>query len=154
VAAVDSLSLVASPLPGSHWNESVVRSIYRAFSGLAKTGDIGSYVAGNFHSECEYRPIEERGAIRGHAALGSWIRRWLDAWDDAWDEVDEIIEVGQTVFTAIRVHGRGRRSGMEVSQRLFDVFELREGRVVRVREYLDADEALKAAGLLGLLRAA
>jgi hypothetical protein len=46
------------------------------------------------------------------------------------------------------VHGRGRRSGMEISQRLFDVFELREGKVLRVTEYLDREGALQAAGLL------
>ena len=38
---------------------------------------------------------------------------------------------------------------MEISQRLFDVFEIRDGRVMRIREYLDRDEALEAAGLPG-----
>jgi ketosteroid isomerase-like protein len=36
---------------------------------------------------------------------------------------------------------------MEISQRLFDVFDLRAGRVVRVREYLEPDQAFEAAGL-------
>ena len=36
---------------------------------------------------------------------------------------------------------------MEISQQLFDVFELRDGRVLRIREYLDEADALEAAGL-------
>ena len=63
------------------------------------------------------------------------------------DEIDEIIEAGETIVAAIRVHGRGRASGLQISQRLFDVFEFRDGRVLRVREYLRADQALEAAGL-------
>jgi ketosteroid isomerase-like protein len=86
---------------------------------------------------------------RGHGALIRWIERWLEAWDDAWDEVDEIVQTGDVVVAAIRVHGRGRRSGMVISQRLFDVFELRDGRVVRVTEYLDRHLAFEAAGIPG-----
>jgi ketosteroid isomerase-like protein len=87
--------------------------------------------------------VEEASAIRGHDALFRWIERWLEAWEDAWDEVDEILEAGETVVAAVRVHGRSRVSGMEISQRLFDVFELRDGRVLREREYLDRDQALR-----------
>jgi hypothetical protein len=36
---------------------------------------------------------------------------------------------------------------MEISQRLFDVHELRDGKVVRIREYLTREQALEAAGL-------
>ena len=123
--------------------------MYAAFSGLARGGEIASYVAAHFDSDCEYLPVEEASAVRGHDALVRWIERWLEAWDDAWDEIDEIVEAGEIVVAAIRVHGRGRKSGMEISQRLFDVWELRDGRVLRIREYLDPDHAFKAAGLVG-----
>ena len=97
---------------------------------------------------CEYWPVEEVSPIRGHHALTGWIERWLEAWDDAWDVVEEIIEDGELVVAATRVYGRGRRSGMEISQRLFDVFELRDGKVLRVTEYLDREGAFQAAGLV------
>ena len=82
-----------------------------------------------------------------HDALTRWIERWLEAWEDAWDEVDEFAAVGDRVVAAVRVHGRGRSSGLEISQRLFDVHELRDGRVLRITEYLDRGEAIEAAGL-------
>lgn len=146
--AAASLLRVAPVDPPTSWeNVATVRSLYAAFRGLARGGEIASYVANHFDYDCEYRPIEEASTIRGHSALIRWIERWLEAWDDAWDEVDEIIHSGKTVVAAIRVHGRGRRSGMEISQRLFDVFELHSGRVLRITEYLDRGQAFEAAGL-------
>ena len=124
----------------------IVRSMYAAFSGLAQGGDIAGYVAEHYEPDAQYEPVEETGTVRGHDALVRWIQRWLEAWDETWDEIDEIIQVGEMVVAAIRSHGRGRISGMEISQRAFDVFELRGGRIVRLREYLDPHQALEAAG--------
>jgi ketosteroid isomerase-like protein len=145
-----ALALRATSLswPISLENVAFVRSVYAAFSALARGHEPASYVAAFFDSDCEYRPVEESTPVRGHVELICWIERWLDAWDDAWDEVDEIVEVGDLVVAAVRVHGRGRRSGMEISQRLFDVVELRDGRILRMREFLDRDQALEAARLL------
>jgi ketosteroid isomerase-like protein len=147
MTAVRSPRVAPPDLAPSRDNAAIVQAVYAAFSGLAQGGEIASYVARHFDPDCEYRPVEEASTIRGHAALIRWVERWLEAWDDAWDEVDEIIEAGEIVVAAIRVHGRGQLSGMEISQRLFDVFELRDGRVVRIREYLDPEQALEAAGL-------
>jgi ketosteroid isomerase-like protein len=141
--------LPAAPrtLPIEQESAATVRAVYGAFSGLARSGEITSYVSRHFHPDCEYRPVEEAGPVRGHGALARWIERWLEAWEDAWDEIDEIVASGEMVVAAVTVNGRGRSSGLEISQRLFDVHELRDGRVLRVTEYLDSDEALEAAGL-------
>ena len=124
-----------------------MRSVYAAFNGLARSGGVDAYVATHFHPDCEYQPVEEAGAVRGHSALTCWVERWFEAWEDAWDEIIEVIASGRMVVAAIRVHGRGRKSGMEISQKLFDVHELRDGKLVRIREYLTREEALEAAGL-------
>ncbi len=145
MTAVDLLPVASAYVANSQENVAVVRSVYAAFNALAQGGGTDAYVAEHFDLECEYSPVEEANTIRGHEALIRWIGRWLDAWDDAWDEVDEITASGEHVLAATRVHGRGRHSGMVISQRLFDVFEIRDGRVLRIREYLDRDEALEAA---------
>jgi ketosteroid isomerase-like protein len=128
-------------------NAAIVRSVYAAFNGLAQSDGIDAYVKTHFHVECEYRPIEEASAARGHSALISWVQRWFEAWEDAWDEIIEVIPSGRMVVAAIRVHGRGRKSGMEISQKLFDVHEIRDGKIMRIREYLTREQALEAAGL-------
>ena len=128
-------------------NAAIVRSVYAAFNRLAQSGEVDSYLEAHFHPDCEYEPVEEGVAVRGHSALASWVDRWFEAWEEAWDEIIEVIASGRTVVAAIRVHGRGRKSGMEISQKLFDVHELRDGKVVRTREYLRREQALDAAGL-------
>jgi len=141
------LPITPTNLPLEQESAAIVRALYGAFSCLARSGEIGSYVSTHFDPSCEYRPVEEARPIHGHDALIRWIERWLEAWEDAWDEIDEIAAVGERVVAAVRVHGRGRSSGLEISQRLFDVHELRDGRVLRITEYLDPGEAVEAAGL-------
>jgi ketosteroid isomerase-like protein len=41
------------------------------------------------------------------------------------------------------------RGGVEVDARSYQVHTLREGKLVRMDEYMDRDEALEAAGLQG-----
>src|SRR5215211_606057 len=92
-------SFLDSPLrpAPSQGNEEFVRSLYEAFSRLARTGEIAEYVTENFDPNCEYWPVEEASPIRGHRDLIRWIARWLEAWGDTWEETEEILESGETV---------------------------------------------------------
>jgi ketosteroid isomerase-like protein len=47
----------------------------------------------------------------------------------------------------VRFHGRGRASGVEVETRFYEVYTLRDGKVLRIDEYEHRAEALEAAGL-------
>lgn len=54
----------------------------------------------------------------------------------------------ETVLVFARESGRGKDSGIEVrSRRITGVYELRDGKIVRFKAYLDRAEALQAAGL-------
>ncbi len=124
----------------------IVRAQYASFGQITEGGEVHSWVLGYFE-RCEYRPVEEVDAIRGHEALIEWTERWLEAWSSYSDQVEEIIDGGEIVVAAVSTSGRGRASGVEIHQRFFHVFEMREGRILRLREYLDRDSALEAAGL-------
>jgi ketosteroid isomerase-like protein len=129
-------------------NVELVRSVYTAFNGLAEGGDITSYVVAHYDLGCEYEPVEEEEAIRGHDALVRWNERWFEAWDEFHVDVDELIEADEgVVFSAITVHGQGAGSGIRINQRFFHVFDLRNGKVLRTREYVERHEALEAVGL-------
>jgi ketosteroid isomerase-like protein len=131
----------------SEENVEIVRAQYASFRQIFEGGEIHSWVLGYFHPNCEYRPVEEVDAIRGHEALIEWTERWIEAWSSYSDQVDEIIDGGESVFAAVSTSARGRTSGLEIRQRFFHVFEIREGRILRMREYLDRDPALEDAGL-------
>jgi ketosteroid isomerase-like protein len=135
------------PRAMSQENVEIVRAQYASFGQLAESGEVRSWVLSYFDPNCEYRPVEEVDAVCGHQALIGWTKRWLEAWSSYSDTVEEIIDGGEIVVAAISITGRGRTSGIEVRQRFFHVFEMHEGRILRLREYLDRDSALEAAGL-------
>jgi ketosteroid isomerase-like protein len=130
----------------SQENVEVVLSMYAGFNELARGGELAAFVD-HWHPDCEYGPVEEAVTIRGHDALTRWAERWIEAWEAYWSEIDEVTDVGESIVTAITVHARGRDSRLEISQRLFHVMELRDHRILRMREYLDRHQALEAAGL-------
>ena len=61
--------------------------------------------------------------------------------------MDEWLPAGDLVVSLGGVRMRGTLSGASAVQNGCGVWELREGRIVRVRMYFDREEALKAAGL-------
>ena len=60
---------------------------------------------------------------------------------------DEFRDLGDRVLLLGRTEGRGRGSGVQVDSPIGVVFDFRDGKMSRVRAYLDHGEALRAAGL-------
>jgi ketosteroid isomerase-like protein len=89
----------------------------------------------------------EDGAVYGNDAVLANYERWNEAWEGAETTLDEVIGRGDRVFLAARFHARGRASGVEVETRLYEVYTVRDGKVLRIDEYATRAEALEAAGL-------
>jgi hypothetical protein len=51
------------------------------------------------------------------------------------------------VLVTVHFSGRGRETGIEVDARLYEVYTLDRGKVVRMDEFTERSEALRAAGL-------
>jgi uncharacterized protein len=69
------------------------------------------------------------------------LRSWLSEWEHWRVEADEYVELGDHVVVLVTYHGRGRGSGVEVRQPGAHVFELRDGKVVRLEIFADRDRA-------------
>jgi ketosteroid isomerase-like protein len=65
--ALEAVGLSEKVMPQD--NVEFVRSVYAAFCRLAEGDDIASYMTDYFEPDCEYRPVEEEEAIRGHDAM-------------------------------------------------------------------------------------
>jgi ketosteroid isomerase-like protein len=89
----------------------------------------------------------EEGPLYGIEAVRKNHERWWEAWENPETTVEEVIGVGDRVFVMARFRGRGRASGAEVEGRHFEVCTLRDRKVIRVEEFSEREEALKAAGL-------
>ena len=115
------------------------------------SGDVGT-VWDTLHPEVEWDTTHfeawpENEIYRGLAAVRGFLDEWLASWDSYEAGVDEISDAGDrvVVFWWQRMTGRG--SGVPVKLDSAQVWTLRGGKVVRVDNYTDRDEALEAVGL-------
>jgi ketosteroid isomerase-like protein len=83
---------------------------------------------------------------RGHdGVIDSW-RLWLEQWDEYGFEVEQIVDCGAHVLVASRERARGASSGASVDARHFGVWTVRDGKLLRYREFYDEQAARAAAG--------
>jgi ketosteroid isomerase-like protein len=85
---------------------------------------------------------------RGHGG----VRRWVENVDKEWErfeaKIEEVIDRGDHVVTAVRISGRRRGSAVEVDMQVFHVWTFRGGKVMRLTGgHRERTEALEAAGL-------
>jgi ketosteroid isomerase-like protein len=84
----------------------------------------------------------------GKHAVGEWFGDWFSTFDrDYRFEIAETRDLGDRVFVVATHHGRGRASGVPVTQQTAYVYTVCEGKVCRVEVWVDRAEALEAAGL-------
>ena len=101
-------------------------------------------------------PRIERSATvvwEGNVARGiEAVRQTFEVWDaETWEETrlnpQEFIDAGRQVVVLQHELRRGRSSGVEVESETAVLFELRDGRVMRIQGFMDQEQALEAAGL-------
>jgi ketosteroid isomerase-like protein len=99
--------------------------------------------------EFEWRPLETSpvaGVYRGHEQVRAYIEDWLSAFDILRLELSGLSQVGEHVVVDVRGHGRGRASGLELDTHFCQLWTLRGGSALRMREYPGRQECLAALG--------
>jgi ketosteroid isomerase-like protein len=92
-----------------------------------------------------WNPIEET-PTEGHDAVRASLARWKGEWDDYELMPEEFEDRGDSVVVTVQVRGRGRGSGVEIGARFYDVYTLRDGKIVRMEQFAERSEALEAVG--------
>jgi ketosteroid isomerase-like protein len=87
------------------------------------------------------------GVYRGHEGVERFFRDWLATWRDYEIATREYIDAGDAVVVVFRQGGTGRSSGVRTERDFFGVYDLRESKVVRFRQFESRGEAIEAAGL-------
>ena len=87
------------------------------------------------------------GLYEGHTGIQDFFRDWLSPWTDPEVRLIETIDAGDSVFTVMNWRARGRGSGAEVERDFFGVYDLRDGVIIRFRQYDTREEALATTGL-------
>ena len=84
------------------------------------------------------------GVYEDHEDPNPRLLAWLGGWEHWRAEADEFLEFGDHVVVLATYHGRGRGSGVEISQEGAHVFELRDGKVVRLEIFATRAKALQS----------
>lgn len=82
------------------------------------------------------------GTYRGYQGVEEYWSQWRAAVGQLNFQVEEMLDAGDSVVVVARRQGRGEHSGLQVSDRVIQVFEFDGDQCVRVREYYDRDAAL------------
>ena len=128
----------------SQENVEVVRRALEAF----RRRDWESLIA-LFDPDIEWRdrPESGLGTFHGHDGVMRFFQTILEAWEHFDARAEDIIGAGDQVVVFIHQTARGSASGVDVEERIAQVFRLRGGRVCYARIYTDRNEALEAVGL-------
>jgi ketosteroid isomerase-like protein len=85
-------------------------------------------------------------AYRGHEGVRASLVGWVGTFGDTYRyDVEDYTDLGEHVLVSGRQSGRGRASGIEVSELLWMLWTVRDGKAVRMRMFRDRTEALEAA---------
>jgi uncharacterized protein len=98
------------------------------------------------HPQCEVRGVEARETLRGHEGVAAGFREWFEAFDEFTIEPENFIADGDRVLVPMRQRARGKGSGLEIEQRFYQLFTMRDGLVVRFEEYSEEADAWNALG--------
>jgi ketosteroid isomerase-like protein len=113
--------------------------------------ETGEPVWGTLHEHVEVHDhdIMDAGEYRGHAGFGRWPEDWAGAWSEFSTEPEEFLDVGDRVVMVFRMKATGRSSGVAVERQDAMVFQVRNGKTVRLDYHNDRAEALRSVGLEG-----
>lgn len=126
-------------------NVEIVRRSVAAYG----SGDIEAALAA-YDPDVVFDPSSSRpegGIYHGPQGVLEGVQAWIERWAEYRFEVEEIIDAGDRVLMMIREFGRSAGTGIEVTQHVFWVQTIRNGKIVRAVLFNDRSQALEAAGL-------
>ena len=101
----------------------------------------------DFETEFITRRALRPSVSRGLLGFAEGWRDWLEPWASYYIEAEDFIDAGDEVVSLTRVRAQTTRDAVAVEHRPGAVWSLRDGKITRVRFFLERDEALEAAGL-------
>jgi uncharacterized protein len=88
-------------------------------------------------------------APRGRKEVAEYLRGWFDSWDKYAPRPEEFVPAGDQVVVLVHLRARGKNSRFEIEEDMADVFTLEDGRIVKLRLYVDPTVARGVAGIAG-----
>jgi ketosteroid isomerase-like protein len=140
--------------PGSRVRQALVWRSARLALEAYNRRDMDAASAG-FHPDLEYYPYREfveaalaEPCYHGPAGYRAYIAATYEVWGaDVRVYPTELIDLGDRVVVLADMPMRAQASGVALAQTYASIWTIKDGRVIRARDFLDHGEALAAAGL-------
>jgi ketosteroid isomerase-like protein len=105
-----------------------------------------------YSSDIVYRPIAnftDNRERRGRADVLRFFEEFMEAWaEDFTTNLDTLRVYGDFVVARVVFRGHAAASGVEITERMFILSRFRDGQIVRIEDFTNRDDALRAAGVL------
>lgn len=128
----------------SRENLEIVRRLSTGFSG---GGDATAWLQDLDPDVVLHVEQAGQGVYRGHEGVIKSLVDWTEDFDDFESVPEEFLDNGDYVVVRTRQTGTGKASGAPMEGLFWFVFQMREGKVVRIHVLATEQEALEAAGL-------
>jgi len=89
----------------------------------------------------------EGDVYRGREGIATFLAEVDETWEEFRPLPEEYLDLGGSVLALGRLRTRGRGSGVPIDSPWGGIYDLRRGKISRIRTFLDHGEALRAAGL-------
>ena len=131
----------------SEENVEVVREAF-AYEYLDRGGraEAARYFTADFEMDPTACALDEERIV-GRASIRQNFETWASAWESLEVTAEEFVDAGDRVLVTIQHRGRVHGTGVEIDARAYVVYTLRKGKVARVAEFPERQQALEAAGL-------
>ena len=100
------------------------------------------------HPDVEWSAPEDGTTYRGRDGVRRRLEEWLESFDSYRYEIQQIVDCGgDDVLVEATEVARGAISGAEVRSTNYELLTIRDGMIVRIREFYNPGDAFEAAGL-------
>ena len=98
-----------------------------------------------FDAGIVWNPAEEE-PMQGLEAVRAYMERWEGGWQELKTVPEQFVDAGDRVLVTVHFAGRGR-DGIEVDARVYEVYTVSRGKIIRMDEFTERSDALEAVGL-------
>ena len=137
----------------SQENVEIVQRSFEAFNAALERGDPGAlFDSGSVAEDLEWVPFPglpgHPPSYRGRDGFMAFMRTWTEDFEGWSIEYERLIDAPDNQVVALTFQrATGKGSGVPVELHFGVVYEIEDGRVIRIRNFPDFAQALEAAGL-------
>jgi ketosteroid isomerase-like protein len=122
-------------------------ALFNARGVRATTEEFAHLLAPDFGLE-EADEVPDSESFAGRDAFVANLAKLEDSFDELRMEPLEMVDLGTRIVVVVSMRGQGHGSGAPVDMTFAQLWSLRDGKVVSLRDYATRAEAIEAAGRL------